>query len=108
MVWPGGENEFALAIGELRALEQRTGAGAFVVLTRLLASQWKVDDIVSTIRLGLIGGGMKESEAKQLLDNTLDTASYHSLVLTASRILEHALMWDAEDSPGELAAGEAK
>lgn len=106
LVWPGGENTFMLNIGELRALEQRTNAGAFVVMTRLLTSQWKIDDVVATIRLGLVGGGMDEKDAKTLVDQTLEQASPYRLTLTAAAILEHALMWDANDTPGELEAGE--
>lgn len=95
-----------LNIGELRALEQRTNAGAFVTMTRLLTSSWKIDDVVATIRLGLIGGGMPERDAKDLMDSTLDLASPYKLAVTAAFILEFSLMWDANDKPGELAAGE--
>lgn len=103
LVWPGGENSFLLSIGELRALEQRTGVGSFVSMTRLLTSQWHIDDVVSTIRLGLIGGGMLESEAKTLLEKALDLASPYQLAITAASILNYSIMWEEDDAPGELA-----
>lgn len=106
IVWPGGEHDFMLNIGELRALEQRTNAGAFVTMTRLITSQWKIDDVVATIRLGLIGGGMLERDAKALVDTTLELASPYTLAVTAAHILEFSLMWDANDKPGEPVAGE--
>lgn len=97
-----------LNIGELRALEQKTNAGAFVTMTRLISSQWKIDDVISTIRLGLVGGGMSEQEARSIVDRALDLASAYKLAITAALILEHSLMWDANDKPGEPAAGEGK
>lgn len=108
IVWVGGEHNFALNIGELRALEQRTGSGAFVTMTRLITSAWKIDDVIATIRLGLIGGGMSERDASALVDRSLDLASPYKLAVVAALILEHSLMWDANDKPGELAAGEEK
>lgn len=106
IVWPGGVHTFMLNIGELRALEQKTNAGAFVTMTRLLASQWKIDDVVATIRLGLVGAGISEKEARELVDNALDVASAYRLAITAAMVLEHSLMWDANDQPGEPEAGE--
>lgn len=109
IVWPGGEHDFCLGIGELRALEQRSDAGCFVILTRLLTSQWKIDDVLQPIRLGLIGGGMDDREAQKVIDRALETSSPYSLAVPAASILHSFLMWDEEaDQPGELAAGTAK
>ena len=103
IVWPGGEHTFMLNIGELRALEQKTNAGAFVTMTRLLTSQWHIDDVIATIRLGLMGGGMTDAESKKTLDKALDLASPYKLAITAAEILNHSIMWDEDDAPGELA-----
>jgi hypothetical protein len=110
MTWPGGEHAFRLGIGELRAIEQRCDAGCFVVMMRLLSSQCKIDDVLSPIRLGLIGGGMAEKEAQRLVDGVLsETASPYTLTVTAAEILRRFLMWDGEDQPesGEQVAGAA-
>lgn len=106
MVWPGGEHPFRLGIGELRAIEQQSDAGCFVVMMRLLSSQCHINDVLGTIRLGLVGGGMADKDAKRLLDNVLaDTASPYTLTVTAAEILRRALMWDGDDQPGEVRAG---
>lgn len=105
LVWPGGEHAFRLGIGELRALEKACDAGCFTVLMRLLSRQPMIDDILSTIRLGLIGGGMPDREGQQTLDRALQVTNPYALALTAAEVLQRALMWDDADKPGELAAG---
>ncbi|MBX4992288.1 hypothetical protein ABID08_000719 [Rhizobium binae] len=100
IVWPGGEHSFRLGIGELRAIEQRSDAGCAVVLMRLLGQQWKIDDVIQPIRLGLIGGGMPEREAQTALDKALDVASLYSLAVTAADILRRFIMWETDDQPG--------
>lgn len=107
-VWPGGEHPFRLQIGELRAIEQRSDAGVAVVLMRLMASTWKIDDVIGPIRLGLVGGGMPERDAQRLVDQVLaDGASLYSLALPAADILREFIMWDGDDQPGEARAGTA-
>lgn len=112
IVWPGGEHSFRLGIGELRAIEQRSDAGCAVVFGRLLGMQWKIDDVVQPIRLGLIGGGMQEREAQRLVDSAMEIASPWSLAVTAAEILRRFIMWETADQPGgdqpgEPPAGEA-
>lgn len=110
IVWPGGEHPFRLGIGELRGIEQKCDAGCFVVMMRLISSQCKIDDVLSPIRLGLIGGGMPEKDAQRLVDSVLaETASPYTLTVTAAEILRRFLMWDGEDqsSVGEQKAGAA-
>lgn len=106
LVWAGGEHRFRLGIGELRAVEQACDAGVSVVLLRLLGQQWKVDDVLSPIRLGLIGGGMKDAEAKRLMDTVTGTNSLYELATTAADVLRRFIMWTQEDAPGEPKAGE--
>lgn len=105
IVWAGGEHSFRLGIGELRAIEQACDAGVSVVLFRLLGSQWKVDDVVSPIRLGLVGGGMAEIEAKKLVGKITGETSLYELSVTAADILRRFIMWDDGDAPGEQKAG---
>lgn len=110
IVWPGGLHQFRLGIGELRAIEQRCDAGCFVVMMRLLSSQCKLDDVISPIKLGLVGGGMSEKDAQKTVDHVLaDVASPYTLTVTAAEILRRFLMWDGEDKPesGEAEAGKA-
>lgn len=105
IVWPGGEHPFRLGIGELRAIEQRCDAGCVAVLMRLLGQVWKIDDVLSPIRLGLVGGGMEEKAAQKSIDDALAVASPYALSVTAADILRRFVMWEGEDQPGEADAG---
>ncbi len=108
LVWEGGEHPFKLAIGELRALQSATGVGPLFLLGRIAGSQWFVDDIIDTIRLGLIGGGMDPVEAKKLTDRvfTDNTAALYRSTLLATRILRDAVMGEPDDPVGEDESGE--
>lgn len=108
ITWAGGEHDFRLGIGELRAIEQRCDAGCAVVFGRLLGSQWKIDDVLSPIRLGLIGGGMDEAAARRMVDRVLETASPWTLAITSASIMQKFIMWENPDQPGETVAEEVK
>ena len=101
IVWPGGEHAFRLGIGELRAIEQRSDAGCSVVLMRLLGQQWKVDDVVNPIRLGLIGGGLAEREAQKIIETAMETSSLYGLAIVSADVLRRFIMWETDDEPGE-------
>jgi hypothetical protein len=75
-------------------------------MMRLLASQFKIDDVIQPIRLGLIGAGMPEREAQKALDSALEVASPYSLAVTAADILRRFIMWSDEDQPGGKKPGE--
>ncbi|WP_283195491.1 gene transfer agent family protein [Rhizobium sp. AN80A] len=105
IVWPGGEHEFRLGIGELRALEQRCDAGCAVVMMRLLGQQWKIDDVIQPIRLGLMATGTPQDAAQKIIDSAMDMASPYALAITAAEILRRFIMWEMDDKPGEPQAG---
>lgn len=105
IVWAGGEHRFRLGIGELRAIEQASDAGVSVVFMRLIGQQWKIDDVIGPIRLGLMGAGMTEGEAKATLNRVTATESPYGLAVTSAEILRRFIMWDPEDAPGEPKAG---
>lgn len=107
IVWAAGEHDFRLDIGALRAIEQRCDAGVSVTLLRLLGQQWKADDVLSVIRLGLVGGGMDGDNARKLVDKALETASLFALSVTAADVLRRFVMFDGDDQPGEADAGTA-
>lgn len=107
--WAGGESEFCLAIGELRALEQRRDAGIGTIQKRMYAGDFYVDDIVETLRLGLQGGGMTEREAQRLIEAAYRSANYITLAVEAANILTLFVAWpigEAADDPdlGETGA----
>ena len=104
IVWRGGEHPFLLRIGELRALENACDLGSRMILLQLMSSTFRVDHVLETVRLGLIGGGMPDKEAKRTLDLALNTCSHTALALVAAEALEYSLTWDGHDQPGESQA----
>lgn len=108
LVWDGGEHPFRLGLGQLRALQSATGVGPLFLLGRITGSQWLVDDIIDTVRLGLIGGGMSEEAAKKLVVQVFehDTPALYRSVLVAVRILSDAVMGEPTDPVGDDDQGE--
>lgn len=109
ITWAGGEHAFCLKIGELRALQDFCDAGPQHILQRLATGHWRVDDVVSTIRLGLEGGGMEKAEARELVRKHVEAGALAEFVMTAQAILMAALYGPEDDTidPGEPTAGEA-
>lgn len=101
IVWLGGEHEFALDIGGLRALQGHCDAGPQQILNRLTTGHWRVDDVFQTIRLGLIGGGMAQADANRLVDATFKSHKLMQFRPTAQAILVAALIGDPDDPVGE-------
>lgn len=99
--WIGGEHDFALDIGALRALQDACNAGPQEIVGRLLAGTWRVDDPLQVMRLGLIGGGMAKVEASRLVETMADTHGLLRLVPTAQLVLSSALIGVPDDPVGE-------
>lgn len=104
ITWAGGEHEFKLTIDLLRALQERCDAGPAYILTRLTTGEWRVDDIVSTIRFALEGGGLDKEEARKLVRRHIEEDFGIKHVLLARAILSHTLFTEE----GESDAGEQK
>lgn len=105
LTWAGGEHSFDLRIEHLRALQDACDAGPEWVLSRLMTKQWRVDDVVATIRLGLEGGGMGKEQARKLVAQHVESRPLTLSVLTAQAVLMLALYGDPDDQPGEADAG---
>lgn len=65
--WGDGNYRFRLGYTEMQELEAKCDCGPMVLLARLGSSEWRQADIAETIRLGLIGGGMKPVEAVRII-----------------------------------------
>ncbi|MBY5863265.1 gene transfer agent family protein [Rhizobium leguminosarum] len=107
-VWKGGDHRFELRIGEFRALQSATGVGPLFLLGRIAGSQWFVDDIIETVRLGLIGGGVDDQAAKKLVDKVLvdNPTEIFKHAPLALFIIKTSLMGDDNDPVGEDDQGE--
>lgn len=108
LTWAGGEHTFALPIDNLRALQERCDAGPAWVLARLSSNQWMVDDVVSTIRLGLEGGGLAKEEARKLVKIHVEDRPLAESVLTAQAVLMSALYAAEDGDQGEASAAVAE
>lgn len=87
LTWADGDYRFRLAWGQLIELQEKCDAGPFVILNRLQAGTWRVQDISNVIRLGLIGGGMKPVDALKLVRTYVEERPPMENVLTAQAIL---------------------
>lgn len=107
LVWAGGESRFLLDINHLRALQDKCDAGPAYILQRLSTQRWFVDDVVSTIRLGLEGGGMNKDEARKLVKKFVEDRPLAESVLTAQAVLMAALYGGEDDDSGEASPAAA-
>lgn len=100
--WLGGEHDFALGIGELRKLQDGCDAGPEEVFNRLRRGNWRVNDLIETIRLGLIGSGaMTTAAAGPFVVTIFEQHPIAPLKLTAITILAAALLGVSDDPVGE-------
>lgn len=114
LTWAGGEHPFALTIGGLRAVQDATDRGPMEVWAALKAGAWRVDDVLSVLRHGLIGGGMDEAQAQKLVSRMAAAEPLAKLVPTAALVIASALVGPADDpigveddAEGEQAGGAA-
>jgi len=63
-----GEKTFAFTHPLIEELERKTGMGIFALFDRVRRWQSSFSDITEVIRLGLIGGGTKPTEASALVN----------------------------------------
>lgn len=102
--WTGGTHRFFLRIGELRSLQQACDAGPMHIFMRLSSHQWKVDDIIETIVLGLVGGSdMKEVDARKLVRRVIEEDNAGQLAMhapVATEILRLSILLDTKEDDG--------
>lgn len=99
--WADGTYAFRLAWGQLIELQEKCDAGPYVVLNRLYGGQWKMEDIVHVVRLGLIGGGTKPADALRLTRAYVEGYPPLDNVLIAQAVLAAGLQGAPEEKVGE-------
>lgn len=104
--WGDDEYTFRLAIKQLRQLQEVCDAGPPFIAARLRANQWRVDDIRETIRLGLIGGGMDQSQVLVKVIRFVDNVPLADNVLVAWTIINAAIYGTDEEPVGKKVEGE--
>lgn len=76
---------FRLPLKRIAELEEKCGAPIGAIWKRVcLTGDYKANDLVETVRLGLIGGGMDAQDARKLIERYCDQwplAEWHSHAL---------------------------
>lgn len=67
-----GQYLFALKLKQIEELQRKCRAGLGEIVQRVWTSSFYVADIVETIRLGLIGGGIPPHKAMELIETYVD------------------------------------
>lgn len=101
LTWPGGEHEFTLNLGALRAIQTASDAGPQEILLRMQVGSWRVDDVLGVLRHGLEGGGLGKDEARQLVLRVVEEEGLIAMVRWASVVLTAALVGQKDDPVGE-------
>jgi hypothetical protein len=71
--WGDGTYLFALKLKQIEELQRLCGAGLGEIAQRMLVERrWYAGDIVETIRLGLVGGGLPAVRARELIETYVD------------------------------------
>lgn len=95
--WADGTYDFRLGVKELRILQDKCNAGPLVVYRRLIAGEWRVDDILEIFRLGLMGAGMEPTKALKLVDQYVAERPLVESIQRASAIIGVALVGPEDD-----------
>jgi hypothetical protein len=102
-----GHFDLCLRIGELISLQEKIGVGPNILATRFLQGEWFVQDVVETVRLALIGGGMPPKEAFDLVNRNITSGYLVDYASIAGQVIYAALAGvEDEELPGERGAPE--
>lgn len=98
-----GEHLFRLPLKQIAELQEKCDAPLGVVYERVRTGRYKGEDLVETVRLGLIGGGMSGPDARKMIERYCDTWPMdvwhtHALAVLAACIHGYE---PSEDQPAE-------
>lgn len=91
--WADGTYTFRLTVLGTIELEQKCDAAFTVINQRLTSGTYKVADVRETIRLGLIGGGLKPEAALKLVRRYVDDRPLIESWIVARTVLAGVLFW---------------
>jgi hypothetical protein len=102
ITWSHGTDDFSLAkIGSRLDLEEKCKSGLGAVMQRLQAGLWYTADYRETIRIALIGGGMKPEAAKEVIERHVDGNPQGEFVLMAQHIIASVMVAPPGEQPGK-------
>lgn len=96
--------EFRLGWGELAELQEKVNAGPYVVLQRVENGTWRIEDVSNIIRLGLIGGGMKPTDALAKVRTYVEKRPPLENLMLAHAIIMAGLLGAPDEPAGEAGA----
>lgn len=108
MPWGDGEYTFDLPLGMIREVEDKCGAGVFVVFGRFAGQACSATDIREVIRCGLIGGGLTPSEARSRVALYVDERPLIESLPVALAVLEGLILGAPSPKPDEVAENPQK
>lgn len=83
------EHQFRLTFALIAELETKCGANIGTIAARVFAKHFAQTDIVETIRLAAIGGGMSPKRAAEMVAAYVNDQPLIASFPLASKILEH-------------------
>ncbi|MGA0615323.1 gene transfer agent family protein [Paracoccus sp. KR1-242] len=99
--WAGGEHAFRLGLAELEVIQQNTDCGPEHLLQRINAGLWTAAELMEILRNGLIGGGMDDVDAKNLVHRTFGQHPMIVFKVPAQEVLFLCLYGPPDDPVGE-------
>lgn len=103
--WADGTYPFALKWGQLIELQEKCDAGPAFILSQLMDGTWRVEQINSILRLGLIGAGMEPIPALKLVRTYVEGRPPLENLGHAQAVLAAAVMGAPDEEPGKPEAG---
>ena len=67
-----GEHLFRLPLKMIAELQERCNAAIGTIFRRVLGGDYRAEDLIETVRCGLVGGGMSGSDARKMIDRYCD------------------------------------
>lgn len=113
LTWAGGDHTFRLGMDQIEELEATTEMSVFLLHAAMASDipMARLKHYSETIRLGLLGGGMKPLEARVLTKRYVDERPLVESVVLAQAILRASLervhSKELEDDPGEHPAADS-
>lgn len=101
LVFAGDQRAFRLGIAELIALQDKRNSGPLEIAMRLQSGTWRVEDVIETIRIGLLGAGSEGKAARELVEANIRPPDIAVHVLTALAILLAAIQGVPDDPVGK-------
>ena len=95
-----GEYDFKLTISAISALQVKCQSGIGQIYTRVISGQFYSQDLLETVRHGLIGGGMAPKPAHDLIESYSDVVPLEDWQDIATSILAAATHGYKPDNDG--------